>query len=479
MNPPPTPRESLSVIDSISLIVGIVIGTSIFRISPGVFLQAGSPTVGMALWAVGGMLSFIGALCYAELVVAYPQRGGDLIFLTQAYGPGMGYLFSWVQLTTIMTGNIGVMAFACADYGAVFSPFVATHAPHTAAAAIVLLTIGNFVAAHVGRRMQWLLAAAKIVGLIAILLAACLAPRAAPSTNRPEAVTVVAEESLPPKPEANWGLAMVFVLYAFGGWNDAAYVAADLQNRRRNVPLALGGGLLGITLFYLAVNGAYLAVLGPDRLTHTITPAGDLLKHVWGERGERFISAIVVISALGAINGMLYSGARLFAAAGERHHSLRWMAVPHTGHNPRRALVTMAAISLILVLTVGTAAGRDVIDAAFRTIGLPLIRWANFDGGFGALLAVFAPVFWMFFTLTSLSTIALRLRDPARFGEFRLPFFPLAQLLFIATCGYMLWNSLSYAGGLVVFTLPVVLTGITLHWLTDKEPLGSDVVSLK
>ncbi|MHB8863364.1 MAG: APC family permease, partial [Pirellulaceae bacterium] len=259
---PESPREpappiaaTLGLWDAVSIIVGIVVGTSIFKIPGMVFSNVPGPWEAMGVWLLGGLLSLNGALCYAELATTYPRSGGDYHYLTRAFGRWMGFLFGWAQLAVILTGSIAVMAYAFADYGVRLwgaDPQTSAATLWLAIGAIVLLSLLNLAGVVVGKSVQNLLSAVKILGLVGIFLAAvfCSSRGSLQSTGTWEG--------------SNLGLALVFVLYAYGGWNDAAFVAAEVRGQQRKLPLALFLGIGMITVIYLLVIMAYVLVLGFD-----------------------------------------------------------------------------------------------------------------------------------------------------------------------------------------------------------------------
>jgi amino acid transporter len=266
------------------------------------------------------------------------------------------------------------------------------------------------------------------------------------------------------------GLAMVFVLYAYGGWNDTAFVAAEVRDRQKNIPQALILGIAGITIVYLAVNSAYLIVLGFEGARATGTPASDVLEKAVGSWGSRVISVLVMISALGAINGMILTGSRVYAALGADHRILSWLGSWHVRRSaPVGALIAQALIAVLFVLFVGSEAGRGTIDAALSVVRMSPIPWDKYFGGFETLVAGTAPVFWVFFLLTGVALFVLRLKNPARPRPFSVPLFPLPPLLFCGTCGFMLYSSLTYAGALSLMGIVPVAVGLLLYWLCGSR----------
>jgi amino acid transporter len=433
VNTPIAPR--LGLWDAVSIIVGIVVGTSIFRTPAIIFDKAGGGWTAIGLWLFGGMLAWCGAVCYAELATTYPRDGGDYEYLNRAYGPWCGFLFSWAQLTTVISGNIAIMAYAFADYAARLWPAGGNRPIAITVAPVIVLSALNLAGVEAGKVTQNLLTATKIIGLSALVVAGLLV-QAKPQAE----VTNIGQHS------ASLGLALVFVLYAYGGWAHAAYVAAELRDQRRNLPRALMLGIVGITVVYLAVNGAYLAGLGYDRVRHAQTPAADVMELAVGPWGGRAVSLVVMLSALGAINGMILTGTRIYAVWGADYPALAWLgAWNRRSGAPISAILVQAMIAVVLILLVGTEMGRDTFDATLRRVGLSGMPWEEYFGGFETLIAGSAPIFWGLCLLTGAGLFVLRAKDPARERPFRVPLYPLPAVAFCGTCVFMLWSSLMYA----------------------------------
>lgn len=452
----------LGLCDTVSIIVGIVVGTAIFRSAPTVFGTAGGPGRALALWLAGGALAWCGAVCYAELATTYPRDGGDYEYLTRAFGPWFGFLFAWAQLTAIVSGNIAIMACALADYALHLKPAWSERAALVAVAPVIALSALNMLGLVAGKWTQNVLTAVKVVGIAGIVAAGLWA--AAADVARPQA-------AIGNSPTANIGLALVFVLYAYGGWTHAAYVAAEVRDEERNLPRALMLGIAGITIIYLTVNAAYLAALGFDGARQTRTPAADVLELAIGPWGGRVISVLVMLSALGAINGMILTASRIYAVWGADYPALRWLAAwnRHTAA-PVAAIIVQAAIAVALVLLVGTSTARAGIDRALAWIGLEAIRWGDFLGAFESLVACSAPIFWGLCLLTGIAVFVLRISDPTAERPFRVPLFPLPVLVFCTTCAFMLWAALDYAGWLTLIGILPLVVGGALGLILRRGP---------
>lgn len=446
----------LGMWDAISIIVGIVVGMAIFRTPQMVFSNVSGPWQGLAGWTLGGLLALIGSLCYAELATAYPRMGGDYVYLSRAFGRSVGFLFGWARLVVILTGSIGAMAYAFADYALAFWALEASLAVWFAAGSVVVLTCLNLVGVICGKTVQNILSVIKVLGLVLIIVAGMLWGGGQPMASaQPVAV--------------GFGLAMVFVLYAYGGWNDAAYVAAEVRNRQRNIPLALILAISGITGIYLLVNGAYLWVLGFEGVRASATPAADVMQAVVGDWGSRAISLLIMLSALGAINGMIFTGARIYVSMGVDHRMFSWLGQWNSRRGtPIWSLLVQAAITLVLIVAVGTQLGQDVIDRGLQAVWLSPLPWDEYFGGFDTLVAGTAPVFWVFFLLTGLSLFVLRYREPHVERPFRVPAYPLTPIIFCLTSVYMLHSSLDYAKWLSALGWVPVAVGVPVYLISKS-----------
>lgn len=449
-------RSHLGLWDTVSIIVGIVIGAGIYETPPLIFSQFSSAIVGLSAWALGGLLAFIGALCYAELATAYPRSGGDYVYLTRAYGRFVGFLFGWAQLAVILTGSIGMMAYVFADYAEQLWSLSPEGKLWCAILPVIVLTLLNVLGVVLGKSAQNFLTAVKIIGLVGVLLAGFLATTEAPLI----AQNAAAQEHT----FKEFAFAMVLILLTYGGWNDAAFVAAEVRNKKRDIPLALLLGVAIITLVYLAVNMAYLRVLGLEGVQSSKAVAADLLNASMGQRASQLVSMLVMISALGAINGLIFAGSRVYATLGADHGVFAWLAGWNTRTgSPVAALVAQAVITLGMILAVGTSGGQALLDSAFQSVNLAKVdNWAG-RSGFGILVQCTAPIFWLFFLLTSISLFVLRITDAAVERPFRVPLYPIVPALFTLTCAYMLYNGIEYAGRLGWVGAALLFIGVPLY----------------
>jgi amino acid transporter len=369
----------------------------------------------MAAWVAGAVISMAGALCYAELCTAYPHAGGDYHFLTLAYGKRLSFLYAWAKAMVINTGSIALLAFVFGDYMSKVAPLGPYSAVLWAFAVIIALTLVNIVGLHTSANVQSLLTSVEILGLLVIV--------AAGFAIEPAVATTSAAPFSTSPPMGLLGLALVFVLLTFGGWNESAYVSAEVRGGPRAMVPVIVISLLVITVIYLLVNAALIHGLGQQALAKSKAPGADLLQAAMGPWGERAISVFVAVATLTSINATLIVGARANYALGRDWPALRFLGYwqPAKG-SPTAAYLTQGVVALALV-------------------GFGSLQ----SGGFEAMVEFTAPVFWAFLFLVGLSLFILRVRDRDQHRPFRVPLYPLTPLLFCTSCAYLTYSSVSYA----------------------------------
>lgn len=387
----------------------------------------------MAIWFLGGLCSAIGALCFAELATTYPSAGGEYHFLGRAFGRSCGFMFAWARMSVIQTGSIALLAYILGDYASELWPLGRHDTAFYAATAIVALTALNVAGVRQAKSIQNMLFAATLAGLLCIIAAGAL--------------ILPAEASIPADVDAGpgglasaLGLAMVFVLLTYGGWNEAAYISAEVQDGPRNIIRALMIGIAVITLFYVTVNLVYVRVLGPAGMAESSAIARDVMAAAVGPVGATFISVLVCLVVLASLNVTILTGARTNFALGRDFALFGFLSGwSEKGSTPVPALLFQGVIALALVAF--GAMQRD---------------------GLEAIVEYLSPVFWLFFLLTGLSLFVLRRRDPDRVRPFRVPLYPLVPVLFCLQCAYLLYSSLNYTGSGALVGIGVLLLGLPL-----------------
>lgn len=418
------PKQQLGLFDSTCLVVGIIIGAGVYQMPPDIAQGSANSWGFIGLWVLGGALSLCGALTYAELATSYPREGGDYVYLTHAYGPAAGFMFGWAQLAIVRPGDIAVMAFAFATYArTLWDPLAGSGFPHMqqvyAVAATVILTVLNVWGVQQGKWTQNLLTSAKVLGLLLVVAAGFMAsPLPAPAASDP--------------PSLPTSLALIFVLFVFGGWNEMAYVASEVRDGRRNIVRALVLGTAAVTGLYLLINTAFLHALGFGGIRTSEAVATDTVARVFPNLGAVLISTLICISALGAINGLIFTGARISYAVGRDHRPFRALGQWHARRGtPTNALIVQGGIAVLLIILLGS-----FLDAVLYT----------------------AAVVYSFYAASTLAVFVLRRKQaPQARQPFRVPGYPVTPLIFVGVCLFLIHAAATYkpkialmAGGLLL-----------------------------
>ena len=406
-----TPLPALSTFDAAMIVCGIVIGGGIFALPPLVASTSGSVGWMFVAWGLGALLTLVGSLCYAELAATFPHAGGDYHFLTRAFGRDVSFFFGWARAAVITTGSTALHAYIFGDYASRILPLGGASSSIYAALVIVLLTALNILGLKESSRTQNVITLLLIAGMALVAFGGFHAP-AATATANPA-----------PLPAPLLGSALLFVLFAYGGWNEAAYISAELRGGRRAILTALIAAIAVITTLYLVFVGALQIGLGFEGLKASQAPAADVARRAFGGFGQTLIATVVCLSVLASSNATMIVGARSNYALG-----LDWPIVSFMGRWDRE---------------------RDVPVAAFLVQGaitLALVGFAAREpSGVRTMVEFTAPVFWFFFLLTGVALFVLRRKYAHVARPFSVPLYPLPPLIFIGTCAFLFWSSLTYA----------------------------------
>lgn len=428
------PARVLSVKDAVMLTVGVVIGAGIFKAPSLVAGAAGSETMLVVAWVLGGIITMIGALTYAELASTFPSAGGDYHFIQLAYGRRTAFLFAWARATVITTGSIALLAFVFGDYCTQLYPLGTYSSSIYACAVVVALSAIHWISTRASSTTQNWLTGLEVSGLVLVTVAGFMVE---PSTAGPPPVVTG---------EAAFGFAMVMVLLTFGGWNEVAYLSAEMSSDKRGIARALIISIFVVTALYLAINLAYLNALGITGMAKSSAVAADVLKAAFGEWGSRVMSVIVAIATLTSINSTLIVGARSSYAAGRDWPALRFLgAWSEQGSTPRHALLVQTIIALALI----------ILGATTRE-------------GFTTMVDYTAPVFWFFFLLAGLSLFVLRAKYPEADRPFRTPLYPVIPALFCCACAWLLYSSLAYVKTGAMFGIALLAVGAVVSLFLSR-----------
>jgi APA family basic amino acid/polyamine antiporter len=353
------------------MVVGIIIGASIF-VQPSIVTSAVPSAIGIvAVWLAAGLLTLSGSLIAAELASAYPVTGGVYVFLSRAFGPSIGFLWGWAMFWTMHTGIIAALAMIFARYLGVLVPAADAMQRFVAALAIILLSAVNYLGVKQGSWLQTALTIAKVAAIAGVVAAAfALGSRVA----------------LPPQqggPMSSGGflLAVGAGLFAYGGWHMVTYAAGETVDPGRTIPRALVAGTAIVTGCYVLMNAAYLHVLPLRRVATSTRIAADAADAVLGHGGAVVMSALVVVSTFGALGGIILAGPRAYLAMAQDGLIFRGFADVHPQfHTPHRAIVLQSVWACVLVLTgsyrvlVARVVYTEWIFFALMAVGLVILR---------------------------------------------------------------------------------------------------------
>jgi APA family basic amino acid/polyamine antiporter len=392
-------KRALGPFDATMVVIGGIIGSGIF-INP--YIVAGrldSSVLVLAAWAAGGAIALAGALAYAELGAVFPRAGGQYVYLRDAYHPLAGFLYGWALLLMIETGAIAAVAITFANYALRLIGQPAAGAVPLAVASIALLSAINYLGVKPGSRVLNVLVVLKVAALAALIGAGAFAPAY-------EGWLTDARATGDGLPVAAFGAALVPILFAYGGWQNANYVAEEIDNPRRNLPLSLLAGTVCVVVIYVLVNVVYLRALGLEGLASTVTPASKAAEMMFGASGDRFVTAAIAISTFGFLDLAILAPTRVYYAMAADGVFFRSLATLHPRYRtPVAAIVAQSAWACVLALT----------------------------GRYEQLLNYVVFADWIFFGLTVATLLVFRrsLPLPQRPPDaFRAPLFPLLPIAF-------------------------------------------------
>jgi len=434
--------RSITPLHATALVVGIIIGASIF-VQPSVITCAVPKVDGVYLvWIVSGILTLFGALIAAELASAYPHAGGVYVFLREAFSPAVAFLWGWAMFWTMHTGIIAVIAMVFARYVSFFVPVGDVGLRGLATGAVIVLTAVNYVGVRQGSLVQTTLTVLKVGAIVAIIgIAFSLGPRNGLANPR---LSSGFEKAGPGSPFtfSQFPLAVVAGLFAFGGWHMVTYAAEETREPERTIPRALIFGVLIVTACYVALNAAYFHVLLPEQIARSTRVAADAADAVLGTGGAAFMSAIVAVSTFGALNGVILSGPRAYLAMARDGLLVSWAAAIHPRfRTPHRAILLQGVWAVVLVST----------------------------GTYRALFTRVVYTEWIFFALMAWGLMRLRRRSgytPA----YRVWGFPIVPIVFIVCSAFIVINQIIADAANATTGLAFVAAGLPVYFWVVRKP---------
>ena len=431
--------RSVSLLQTIAVSVGITIGSGIFRVPATVAAQLQAPGAMLLCWVLGGIVALCGALTVAELAAALPRSGGIFAYLLEGYGPLPAFLFGWTELVVIRAAALGAIATIFAEYLGYFVPLSAVQVRQTAALAIVVVGIINYVGVQ---RAAAVLSASTVVKYAVLLALGLLAFTATGARATP--LTPAWSAGVRP-----WMLAsaLIPVMWTYDGWADATAVAGEIRDPQRNLPLALIAGAACVMLVYLVVNVGFLYALAPAQMAQSKLIAATVAERIplLGGAGAAVVAVAVVVSAFSSLHASMLTGSRIFFAMADR--GLFFRAAAHV--SPRFDTPSVA-IALASVLGVAYVLQNDFAQLADKFI-----------------LGI-----WPFYAAAVAAVFVLRRRSPGLARPYRVWGYPLVPAIFLAASAFMVLNALVSDPRNTGVTFLIILAGIPVFWLRRRATRG-------
>jgi basic amino acid/polyamine antiporter, APA family len=432
-SPVSAPRElprKLGLVTGMAVVVGVIIGSGIFRVPSPIAESAGSLTGIALVWILGGIIALFGALSIAELAAMYPAAGGPYVYLREAYGRPLAFLFGWMWLLTEPI-SWAALSLTFAEYLGYFVPVRAPVQHAIAAALIILVAAANYRSVKLGAVIQNVSAGAKILAIVGLSLAIfAFAPGGQANPFHSE-----------PMGTAKWsgiGIGLIAALWAYDGCENLTALSGEVKNPQRNLPIALIGGILIVVAAYLLINAAYLRALPLPQLAASKSVAADAAGAVFGRAGASLAGALVMLSVFGTLNGSILSSPRVFFAMADDGLFFRTVGRVHP-----RFETPHVAIGFIAVLAVGYVLLRDFMQLAE-----------------GYVLGV-----WPFLALSVVGLFVLRRRRPDFPRAYRVLGYPFVPALFVLATLAVVANALYAQFWSTIASILITLAGLPLYFL--------------
>ena len=421
----------LNLFDATMIVMGGIIGSGIFMNPSVVALQVHTPFLILGAWVLGGLFALAAAFIWAELAALRPDVGGQYAYLREAFHPGVAFVYGWVLLLVVQTGGMAAVAVTFARYFVELT-HLALSPPLLAAIVLATLTVINCVGVRAGSTVQSILMVLKIVAIAALVICGFLfADRTATTSgllDRPASLDLLTA----------FGAALVPVIFAYGGWQTATFVAGEIKEPRKNLPRGLVLGVTGVVLLYLAANVVYISVLGTEGLAASAAPASEVMRRALGDFGARAIAAGIAISTAGFLSQSMLTAPRVYFAMAQDGLFFRQVG---TVHPQTRAPIVAIALQGVLAIAIALL------------------------GTYERILNYVVSVDVIFFGLTACCIFIFRKREPVNHttGITRVPGHPLTTAVFIAVCFLVVINTVHRYPDNTLIGIAIMLAGIPAY----------------
>ncbi len=427
----------LSLLDATMINAGGIIGSGIFMVPATIALLAGSTSLIMTIWILGGVVSLFGALSVAELGAALPQAGGQYVYLNEAYGPVWGYLYGWSAVAVINTASIAAVGVAFGEYLGYFFPLSAWGIKAIAIGSVILLSILNIVDVKSGARFQNLFTFLKIGAILGIIALGFIMQGGSVSNLQPVYSHKPLTSLVGPL-----GLAMVSVLWTYDGWIFVTYIAGEVKNPERNIPLSLLFCMIIVVSVYLLINFVFTYTLGIGPMSTSSLVASDAAAVFLGEQGTALVTIIILVSLLGANNSFILTSARINYAMAKDKLFFRQAAEVHPRFkSPANALIIQCIWACAL----------------------------TFTGTYNQLITYIIFASWIFYAMSAGAVIILRRKKPELVRPYKTPGYPWIPLTFILFATFLTINTIIEAPRDAAIGAGIILAGLPLYYYWKKN----------
>lgn len=418
--------RTLSFFDGVSIVVGLIVGVGIYETPPIIAASVSSTMELYAIWLVGGVLTVCGALVYAELGSAFPRAGGDYFFLKRSLGSGVAFVYGWSQLFLIRPGAIAAVSFPVATHINQLLGWTEIDAL-VGAGVIVALSVLNILGAKAGRIFQNVLASASVVLLLGLALFCLIFP----------ALEVEASSVTEPH-VTDYGLALILVLFCYGGWSELTFLGSEIKNPQRAIPGMLMAGVGIVTGLYVLINMGFCSRLGFAGLAHSKAPAVAILPASW----HFLVAFLIVLCTASSLNALIMAGGRLGFAVGE---DVFWLKSLARWDAHRQSPVSSLLVQMFLSAAIALLAGS-----------------------FANVLVYTTAVVWIFYFIVGVGLWRLRREEPSLERPFRMWGYPVSLIFFLSSCLYLIWSSFNYDFTGTMFTIFFCAIGGLVYWLSIR-----------
>ena len=433
-------KKSLGLIDGISLLIGITIGSAIFATPQIIASYSDSFFSIILLWIVVTCFVFIGSLIYAELGSRFPNTGGEYIYINKAFGPFWGFIFGWSQLLIIRTSPAAGISLITANYIGYFIEMNQFQKNIVAIAIIIIFGIINFMGVERASAYNKFSSLVKTIGIVVFTFAGLMI-FGGDFSNLPESINSTQNLG----PIGNAVAAIILVLFSYLGWDRVGYVAGEMKNPKDIIPQTMFYGIGTIAIIYLSANLLYHTVMGLEGVRNSNIVASDTASILFGNIGASIVSMIVIISATGSINGTMMSASRLYYAMAKDGLLFSWFNHIHPSFKtPTHSIIAHCIWGITLL----------VVRQNFETIVSGMV--------FTILI---------FYIVTTLALFRFRKLNIGQEG-YRIPFYPLLPLIYLIGLIVLVSLRLFYQFNLSIQDLSFVLTGVPIYFLFFKQKVN-------